>query len=89
MIFLNPIKKKYWLVQNWLSYTVALSEGIESLTQTLSLQPNVVDLRYFKLWILIDIIYLKLKVSLGCKDISIMKFVFVAKTEFLYICQLN
>ena len=41
------------------------------------LQLNVVDLRYFKLWILLDQIIL----NLGYKDIGIIKFEFVAKTK--------
>ena len=48
----------------------------------ISLQPNFVNLRYFKLWIMLDQIGLKYHrfTSSGCKDIGIRKFEFVAKT---------
>ena len=69
------------------------SKGIESLPQTLnflipaSLQPNLVNLWYFKLTILVDKI-----VSVWNRftpfsfiiDIEIGKLKFVAKTQFLY-----
>ena len=41
----------------------------------LTLQPNVVDLRYFKLWIQ--------KLNQGGKDTGTRKFEFVAKNQFL------
>ena len=51
----------------------------------ISLQPNVVDLRYFKLWILLHQIILvwNIKTS-GSIDIGIRTFEFVAKTQFLW-----
>ena len=50
-----------------------------------TLQPNVVDLRYFKLWILLHQIILvwNIKTS-GSIDIGIRTFEFVAKTQFLW-----
>ena len=48
------------------------------------MQPNVVDLWYFKLWILLDQLDIVRKnqrfTQLCCQDIGISKFEFVAKT---------
>ena len=57
---------------------------------TISLQPNVVDLRYFKLWIIYVISNsLSLKYqefpTFDSQDIGIRKFEFVAKTQFLCV----
>ena len=53
----------------------------------ISLQPNVVDLRYFKLSILlgqkISVWNIKVGKPSGCTDMRIRKFEFVAKTQFL------
>ena len=49
----------------------------------ISLQPNVVDHRYFKLLILLDQINIK-GLPTGCRDIEIRKFEVVAKTQSLY-----
>ena len=46
------------------------------------LHPNVADLRYFKLWILLDQIIKRFTPS-GCKGIGIRKLEFVVKTQFL------
>ena len=55
----------------------------------ISWQPNVVDLRYFKLLILLDQIIVSLKYErvkpTGCRDIEVRKFEVVAKTQFLRI----
>ena len=50
----------------------------------ISLQPNVIDLKYFILLLLIHYIILKYSkfTTLGCKDIWILKSEFVAKTQF-------
>ena len=53
---------------------------------TISLQPNVVDIRYFKLWILLK--YQKFTPS-GCKDIEVIIFYFKAKNQFLCIVSVN
>ena len=47
----------------------------------ISLLPNVVDLRYFKLLILLDQISLKYQ---SCKDIGIRKFCCMIKNQFLW-----
>ena len=49
-----------------------------------TLQPNVLDLRYFRLWFLLDWISFKKRIftQWGCKDIWIREFEFVAKTQF-------
>ena len=68
-----------------------LSKGIESLPQNsdfiipLSLQPNVVDLRYFKLWIMFDQMIFKFVIIKGLQNQvtkikGIWKFEFVVKT---------
>ena len=63
-------------------------KGIESLSQTLnflipiSLEPNVVDLWYFKL-ILFDLTEFIVLNILESKDIGFRKAEFVAKTQFL------
>ena len=52
----------------------------------ISLQSNLVNLRYFKLWILlVDILSLKFwrLNPFGCTDIRIRKFEFGSKTQFL------
>ena len=53
------------------------------------MQPDVVDLWYFKHWIVIDESSLSLKYQRetpsGCKDIGIRKFECVAKTQFFWI----
>ena len=51
-----------------------MCNGIESLPQT---QPNVVDLRFFKLFISFDQIF---EISIVYTDKGIIKFEFVAKT---------
>ena len=51
----------------------------------ISLKPNVVDRRYFKLWTLVDQTSLKYEryASSGCWDFGIVKLEFVTKTQFL------
>ena len=53
----------------------------------ISLHPNVVDLRYFKHWILWDKILNKFEISkekhLRLERYAIIKFEFVAETQFL------
>ena len=55
----------------------------------ISLQPDAVDFRYFKLWILLDQINyvwnIKGSQQYGYKDLGIIKFEFVAKSKFLYL----
>ena len=62
-------------------------KGISEFQIPMSLQPNVVDHWYCKLWILLDQIinlsFIRVYQSftkLGCKDIGIRTFEFVAKT---------
>ena len=54
----------------------------------ISFQPDVVDLMFFKLWIMLDQIIKSLKyqrvTASGCKDIKIRKPRFVAKSQFLF-----
>ena len=56
----------------------------------LSLQLDVVDTWYFKLWFLLDL-SLKYQMfrSSGCNDIRISKLEFVTKTQFLYFRQIS
>ena len=72
----------------------SLDKGNEFLQQTLTvsplyLEPDVVDLWYFKLWMNEWLNSLSLKyhrfTASGCKDIEIGKFELVAKTQFLWI----
>ena len=51
---------------------------------TISLEPNVVDSRYFKLWILLDQIFRAWNIK-GSKDIRVWIFEIVTKTQFLWI----
>ena len=50
---------------------------------SIALQSNVVDLWYFKLWIVLNL-GLKYQRFAGCKDIGIRTFEFGTKTKFLF-----
>ena len=56
---------------------------------TTSLQPNVLDLRFFKFWILLDQIFkfcnIKDKLQLAYKDMRIRKFESLPTTQFLQL----
>ena len=71
------------ILSNWVSATNS------DFLIPLSLQPNVVDLRYFTLWIRSvrlsssSLKYQRFSLS-GCKDIGNSKYEFVAKTQLLH-----
>ena len=55
---------------------------------SISLRPDVVDLRYSKIWTLFDqivIVWNQRFTTSGCKDIGIRKFEFEAKSQFLFL----
>ena len=65
-----------WMNESWMNYKQESTWFFA--TNSDSVQPNVVDLRYFKLWILLDKLFQiwKYRISLDCKDIRIRKFEF-------------
>ena len=76
----------YWIRKSNLRKLFFKSiKGIEYLPQTLIFEslhckPNVVDLRYFKIGILLD----QRLTQSSCKEIGIRNFKLVAKIQFLY-----
>jgi len=80
---LKGIAWKELLERNW------VFAAISNFLTPISLQHNVVDLRYIKLWILFHQIKSNLSLKYerftptGCKDIWIIKSEFVVKTHFL------
>ena len=73
--YISNYKKRNWVLATNLDFL-----------NPISLQFNVGDLWYFKLWILLDVDSLKYWrfTPSGCKDIGIRKSELVAKTQFLY-----